>query len=179
MSYHAYRTAPDQVVLTVSQLYPVRELAEFVTAPVSKDKGNVATASYPEVPWTATDVAALAEGANNAIALAIMDLCALTPGTWVPSSEAFQRAGVGASSARGQLGGFGLTVRARFKRANPPYDSQWAAGGTNQSYYRLSPGLAQVWREIRGDEIDVPLIAVAGDANPPPLALDDGAPPSG
>jgi hypothetical protein len=97
-----------------------------------------------------------------------MDLCALSPGTWVGSSEAFQRAGVEPGSGRGQLGGFALTVRSRFKRSNAPYETQWAVGRFHQSYYRLSPELASAWKELRGADINVPLVAPdVGDALSP------------
>jgi hypothetical protein len=177
MSYHAYRTGADQVVLTVSQLYPVRELAEFVTRPVSEATKNVATTAYPQVTWTAGDLATLAEGNVNPIALAIMDLCALSPGKWIPSSEVFERAGVAAGSGRGQLGGFGLTVRARFKRSNPPYDTEWAVDGTNQSYYRFGTELAAAWRELRGSEIDMPMVA-PGATDTSSATVDPGQGPS-
>ncbi len=52
-----------------------------------------------------------------------------------------------------------LTVRSRFKRFNAPYETQWAVGGSNQSYYRLSPELASAWMELRGADINVPLVA--------------------
>lgn len=168
MSYHAYRIRPDQIVLTVSQLYPVREVADFVTRPTAQ-KTNVDNAAYPEVPWTPAEMAALADLAINATALAVIDLCALSPDKWVGSGEAYARAGVTVARGTAQFGGFGLTVRARFKRSNPPYENLWAAGGLNQSYYRLSSELAAAWREVRGDGINVPLIP-PDDA---PLPLDD------
>jgi hypothetical protein len=57
------------------------------------------------------------------------------------------------ASGTGQLGGFGLTVRAKFKRSNPPYERQWSAGGANQAYYRMGPELGSAWREIRGESL--------------------------
>jgi hypothetical protein len=33
MRYQAYRTGPEQIILTVSQLYPVRKIADFEIAP--------------------------------------------------------------------------------------------------------------------------------------------------
>ena len=45
--------------------------------------------------------------ADKPVVSAITDLCALSPGTEVGSSEAFQRAGVEHGSGRGQLGGLG------------------------------------------------------------------------
>ncbi len=50
---------------------------------------------------------------------------------------------------RGDYGGFGGTLRARFKRSNAPFTVEWAAGGTNQAYYKLDPELAEMWRTVR------------------------------
>jgi len=180
MSYHAYRTGPQQIVLTVSQLYPVREVADFEIGPTTAQKTNVATAAYPEVPWTPTEMVALAEVAN-ATTLAVIDLCALSPNKWIGSGEAYARAGVTVAKGTGQFGGFGLTVRARFRRSNPPYENLWAAGGLNQNYYRLSPELAAAWMEIRGDGINFPVVSPDTPTAPSPsdeeslMTPDDGA----
>jgi hypothetical protein len=151
MRYQAYRTGPEQIILTVSQLYPVREIADFEIAPHTS-KPQLAAPAVPEVPWTEQELAELAKIAN-ATTLAIMDLCSLSSGTWIAAGDAYQRAGVTTASGTGQLGGFGLTVRAKFKRSNPPYERQWSAGGTNQAYYRMGPVLGSVWREIRGESL--------------------------
>lgn len=50
-----------------------------------------------------------------------------------------------------QLGGFGLTVRARFKRSNPPYEREWSADGLNQACYRMSAAQSQMWCQVRGE----------------------------
>jgi hypothetical protein len=151
MRYQAYRTGPDHIILTVSQLYPVREVADFEVAPHTSTK-SAAAADIPEIAWTQDKLASLAEVAN-ATTLAIVDLCALSPDSWIAASEAYERAGVTTASGTGQLGGFGITVRSRFGRINPPYDRQWAAGGTNQAYYRMGADLAAAWLQIRGSDI--------------------------
>ena len=117
MRYQAYQTTPDHIVLTVSQLYPVREVADFEVAPHTSAKTSAAL-DLPEVPWSEEDLAELVDVAN-ATTLAIVDLCALSPDTWIGASDVYARAGVTVASGTGQLGGFGLTVRARFKRSNP------------------------------------------------------------
>jgi hypothetical protein len=151
MRYQAYRTGPQQIILTVSQLYPVREVADFEVAPHTSVKAP--PTSTRDIPWNEEDLAALAEVAN-ATTLAIVDLCALSPDTWIAASDVYQRAGVTTASGTGQLGGFGLTVRSKFKRINPPYERQWSAGGTNQAYYRMGPELGAAWRQIRGEKIN-------------------------
>ena len=160
MRYQAYRTGPEQIILTVSQLYPVREIADFEVAPHTSVKSPATTIDAPEIPWSEEDLAVLAE-VGNATTLAIVNLCALSPGTWTAASDAYQRAGVTTASGIGQLGGFGLTVRSKFKRINPPYERQWSAGGTNQAYYRIGPELGSAWRQIRGEKINEE--AVPGD----------------
>jgi hypothetical protein len=152
MRYQAYRTGPEQIILTVSQLYPVREVADFEVAPHTSVKSAAATIDAPEIPWSEEDLVVLADVAN-ATTLAIVDLCALSPDTWIAASDAYQRAGVATATGTGQLGGFGLTVRSKFRRINPPYERQWSAGGTNQAYYRIGPELAAAWRQIRGEKI--------------------------
>ena len=80
----------------------------------------------PEIPWTQVELASLAEIAN-ATTLAIVDLCALTPDTWIAASDVYERAGVSVASGIGELGGFGITVRSKFGRINPPL--RQAVGG--------------------------------------------------
>lgn len=82
-----------------------------------------------------------------------MDLCSLSPGKWIAAGDAYQRAGASTASGIGQLGGFRLTVKTKFKRSNPPYERQWSAGGTNQAYYRMGPESSSAWREIRGESL--------------------------
>jgi hypothetical protein len=151
---HALPRIPDRpghIILTVSQLYPVREVADFEVAPHSSAK-SVPTTDMPEIPWTRGELANLAELAN-ATTLAIVDLCALSPDTWIAASNVYERAGVTTARGSGQLGGFGLTVRSRFGRINPPYDRQWAAGDTYEAYYRMGADLAAAWLQIRGSDI--------------------------
>jgi hypothetical protein len=120
----------------------------------------------PEIPWTQDELASLADVAN-ATTLAIVDLCALSPDTWIAASEAYERAGVPTARGTAQLGGFGITVRSRFGRINPPNERQWAAGGTNEAYYRMDADLAAAWRQIRGSEIGA-VKAEASDVVPVP-----------
>jgi hypothetical protein len=151
MRYQAYRIAADNIVLTVSQLYPVREVAEFEVAPHSSAKTQ--TAAMPEVDWTDADLAELVPIAN-ATTLAVLDLCGLSPNAWVGANDVYARAGVTSQSGTGQLGGFGMTVKARFKRSNPPFDRQWSPDGTNQACYRLDTELAATWLQLRGDDMN-------------------------
>jgi len=165
--YQAYRTAPDQIVLTISQLYPVREVADFEVAPHTSKAQTAAAVQMPEIPWAEADLAELLTVANAAT-LAIVDLCAMSPDTWIGASDVYARAGVTTASGTGQLGGFGLTVKSRFKRGNPPYDRQWSPDGSYQACYRMGPDLAATWLQLRGDLISetatTPQVAQDGDA---------------
>jgi hypothetical protein len=121
----------------------------------------------PEIPWAEADLAELLTVANAAT-LAIVDLCAMSPDTWIGASDVYARAGVTTASGTGQLGGFGLTVKSRFKRGNPPYDRQWSPDGSYQACYRMGPDLAATWLQLRGDLISetatTPQVAQDGDA---------------
>jgi hypothetical protein len=170
MRYQAYRTTPDHIVLTVSQLYPVREVADFEVAPHTSAKAQSAALALPEISWSEQDLAELI-GVANATTLAIVDLSALSPDTWISASDVYSRAGVTVPSGTGQLGGFGLTVRTRFKRSNPPFEREWGTDGTNQACYRMGPELSTIWRQLRGDDIqqgggDPPVAGIAAAPTP-------------
>ncbi len=151
MRYQGYRTSGEHIVLTVSQLYPVREVADFEVAPHTSRKAQPIV-SLPEIPWSEEDLLELASVAN-ATPLAIVDLCALSPDTWIGANDVYARAGVTTASGTGQLGGFGLTVKSRFKRSNPPFERAWSPDGTNQAAYRMGPELSAAWLQLRGGDI--------------------------
>ena len=105
------------------------------------------------IEWTGDDLSQLATIAN-ATTLAILDLGSEQPGAWVRAADVYERAGVTSASGSGQLGGFGLTTRSRFRRSNPPYERQWGPGGEGgEAYYRVSSELADVWRGLRESAI--------------------------
>jgi hypothetical protein len=151
MCYQAYRIAAENIVLTVSQLYPVRDIAEFEVAPHTSAKAQ--PVAMPKVEWTADELTDLLPIAN-ATTLAVMDICALSPSVWIGANDVYARAGVTTQSGTGQLGGFGMTVKARFKRSNPPFDREWSPDGLNQACYRLDAELASVWLQLRGGDIN-------------------------
>lgn len=143
--HQAYRTARGETILTVSQLYPVPDVATFEIAPRSRGTSALSAAG-PVLPWTESDLADLAEIAN-ATMLAILDLCAAQPDTWIVSGEVWDHAGVTSKSGTGQLGGFGITVKNRFKRSNPPYDRRW---GGDSAEYRCRRTLRRSgWQSVR------------------------------
>jgi hypothetical protein len=144
--YQAYETAGGETILTVSQTYPPADLASFVVGPRTSGPSLPKAADLPELQWTLDDFLTLIKLAFP-VPIAVLNACSEAPDTWVPSGTIYERAGVIPKSAIGQLAGFGFSVRARFKRSNHPWDSQWKAGGANTKYYRVSSQIARDWLE--------------------------------
>jgi hypothetical protein len=144
----AYRTQ-EGIVVTVSQHYPPPDVEEFTVAPTRSARRARPSADYPEVEWSQEDFDKAAKILTNATAIAALDLCSERPEEWVPFEEIIELSGRDPAQARGDTGGFTGTVRAHFKRSNWPYESQWAAGGKYQSYYRMDPQSAEMWKRAR------------------------------
>jgi hypothetical protein len=143
--YQAYHTTGDETVITVSQYYPVVQVASFEVRP-----GGPRTPKpddLPEVPWSREDLSVLASLPFE-VPHAVLDLCSAAPGTWIGSTDAYERAGVIQKSGMGRLAGFGFSVRSRFGRSNPPWETSWNVGGGNQQYYRV----ASEWGELRSEQ---------------------------
>jgi hypothetical protein len=98
----------------------------------------------PTVDWTTDDFIKLLE-LGFPVPSEIMNACAERPRTWVPSTTVFERAGVEPPSGRGQVAGFGYSVRTRFSRCNPPWEAQWQAGGDHVIYYRVDDPTSESW----------------------------------
>lgn len=64
------------------------------------------------------------------------------------------RTGREVNKHRGDYGGFGGTLRTKFKRSNQPFTMQWAAGGTSQQYDKVSPDQAALWLAVSGTPSD-------------------------
>ncbi len=64
MRVQAYSAATD-VIVTVSQLWPLAQAEDFVVAPVRQVRKTSATPKLPEVPWTADDIARLRNDVDN------------------------------------------------------------------------------------------------------------------
>lgn len=162
MQLRAYQ-AEDKVVVTVSQLFPVADVEQFMVAPVRAAKQE---ADLPEVPWTKEELRRLRARAGPTV-LAALDLCAAQAGAWVPLREVEQRAGREHAQARADLAGLTMMVKRSFGRSNWPFVAQWAAGGEQQSYYSMDPDLATAWKELSA-------AADNGDALLPPPHGSDG-----
>jgi hypothetical protein len=148
--YRAYQTTNGETILTVSQFYPVVDVAAFQAAPYSKAHAKTVD-NRPVIPWTIDDLAQLA-ALPFEVPQAVMDLCSQRPGDWIGSSEVYEKAGVTSkSSGMGKLAGFGYSIRKRFERSNPPWQSNWSHGGLPQQYYSVDEATALLWTKVRSD----------------------------
>jgi hypothetical protein len=153
MQLQAYR-ADEKIVVTVSQLYPVRDVEEFTVAPVRSAKSSSEEADLlPEVPWTAEDLLRLRDIANATV-LAALDLCAEQPGEWIPLRQLELRAGREHAQARSDLAQLTMAVKSGFGRRNWPFEAGWGKSGEKQSCYRLSDDLAAVWAGVAAAPAD-------------------------
>jgi hypothetical protein len=146
----AYRTA-SEVIITVSQHYPPPDVEDFLVAPTRASR-RARVPQLPEVEWTLDDFRRLTAEVDNVTIRATLDLCAEHPGEWVPSEAVQQVTGREPAKHRGDYGGFGITVRSRFDRSNPPFQIKWAAGGSNQQYYTVDLETAEMWRAASQEE---------------------------
>jgi hypothetical protein len=144
VQFQAYR-AGERVLLSVSTLYPVRDVEEFTVAPTRTGRKAAAQPELPEVPWTDDDYRELAEVTTNPTALAALELCSQAPATWVALRDIEARAGRTPPQARGDLAFLTKFVKSRFLRSNWPFQVQWAAGGPGQAYYSMTAEQAEMW----------------------------------
>jgi hypothetical protein len=140
----AYRTA-GEIVVTVSQHYPPPDVEEFLVAPTRASR-RPRGPDLPEVAWTLDDFVRLISEVDNVTIRATMDVCAEHPGEWIPAESVREVTGREVAQHRGDYGGFGITLRRRFKRSNQPFQVKWAAGGTQQQYYMVDPETAEMWK---------------------------------
>lgn len=146
----AYRGQGEQVIVSVSQLYPVPDVEDFTVAPVRASARRARGDDYPDLPWEADDLRRFAELVSNPAVLAAMDLCAKRPGEWISIRDVEAEAGRTPYQVRGDLAGLTMTVKRRFARSNWPFSAKWAAGGDDNFYYRMDAPIAQIWTEIIG-----------------------------
>jgi hypothetical protein len=167
--YQAYQTAGGETILTVSQVYPVADIASFLMGPRHRPAKPSEGVELPEVAWSAEDFATLI-GLGFPVPIAVLNACAEHPGDWVSSTAIYQRAGVAPPSGAGQLAGFGYSVRKRFARRNHPWETEWKAGGENVNYYRIDSVIADRWNTaLSGQEpgsvsAEIPDDGIAADS---------------
>lgn len=125
-------------------------VAAFEVGPRTRRSTASDRAELPEVPWSIEDLT-LFRSLRFEVPHAILDLCSALPGEWIGSTDAYERAGVERKSGMGKLAGFGYTVRTRFGRSNPPWNTNWGEGGVSQQYYCVTQETASLWLNLRGD----------------------------
>lgn len=140
----------DSHAITVSRVWPVPDLEDFVVSPARVERTSTRAAPLPSASWTEEDLQRLIDLKVSATILTTMDLCAKRPGEWVGGDEVQQVTGRGPNEHRGDYGGFGITLSRRFQRSNQPYEMNYGVGGISIQYYRLNPELAETWRRLRG-----------------------------
>jgi hypothetical protein len=148
--YQSYRTDSGEMIITVSQYYPVAEVGSFEVKPRLRSSSRRTVEALPELPWTRDDLRLLRSLPFD-VPHAVLDMCAAAPDTWIGSSEVYEQAGVEQRSGMGKLAGFGLSVRSRFHRCNPPWELNWAVGGQSQQYYRIDQETADLWRDVENE----------------------------
>jgi len=152
IQFQAYRL-DDKVLISVSQLYPVRDVAEFTVAPTRESKRSPKQSDFPIVDWSASDYLRLAEIVTNSTVIAALDLCAAYPAEWIALRSVEERSRRTKHEARADLAGLTVMVKRRFERDNWPFEAGWEAAGPGQIYYRMSPQQAAMWLNSQGDSL--------------------------
>ena len=147
--------------VTVSQVWPVPQAEDFVVSP-SRVATATAAPSSPEVEWTREDPVTLnSSGVSRPSSPPWTS--AQRPDQYVGGDEIQAITGRAAPSTAETSGGFGVVLKAPFRRSNAPYSVDYAAGDTYQQYYSVSPDIASMWTEIRG--LDRPATTEAHDGH--------------
>lgn len=168
----AYRTETGDII-TVSQHYPPPDVEEFTVAPTRAARKPKALNSLPDIEWSPDDYKKAAEILVNQTALAALDLCSDRPEEWIPFEEVIAASGRDPANARGDTGGLTFTIRKHFGRGNWPYEAEWAAGGKQQVYYRMTAAQAAMWKSASGDAVapeshaDLPTSSVVNGGGAP------------
>jgi hypothetical protein len=149
VKFVAYQTATE-LLLTVSRIYPVQNVEDFTVAPLMhRSQQRVDDCGSEE--WNLDDLRSLRKKANPTT-LAAMNLCAARPSDAVPLREIELEAQRTRHEARGDLASLTGMLKRSFHRSNAPFERQWAAGGDQQFYYRLSPEMAELWKASANHE---------------------------
>lgn len=140
--YRAYETGGGETMVSVSQLYPVADVG--VVGPGRGERKRKPKEDLPEEAWTVADFQKLID-LGFVVPIEALNACSEKPGEWIGSSKVFERASVEPPKGRGQMAGFGFSVRTTFGRSNPPWEAGWNVGGEHMSYYRIDDETADRW----------------------------------
>lgn len=138
--FQGYQTS-TQLLITVSQLYPVPDVEEFTIGPRRRAAEGSAAPEYPEVPWRVDEVQRLRGLSQNLTVLTLLDLCQAQPESGISFTDLAVAAGRSVGQARGDLAGLTMMVKRHFDRQNWPVTVEFNENG--QAHYRMPPDLAQ------------------------------------
>jgi hypothetical protein len=144
VQFQAYRI-DERVLVSVSTLYPVKDVEDFTVAPTRATRRSSAQPDLPDIEWTAEDYSKLAGVVTNPTVIAALNLCSASPGEWIPLRAVEERAERTWHQARGDLSGLTTMLKHRFDRSNWPFEPGWEAGGPGQIYYRMTVEQAGIW----------------------------------
>lgn len=138
---------PGEVVITVSQQFPVPDVEDFMVGPRRAEDAAPARTGpqLPQIDWTDADYARLRSFPPRETVQSILDLCSSQPGEPVPLRSIEAAAGVTTQTAKGHLAGLTMMVKSRFGRTNWPFTMEWNYGGDNQAYYVMTPEQSELW----------------------------------
>lgn len=142
----AYRSG-DGIVVSVSQLYPVKDVEEFAVGPATVGRTGTKPSAFPILPWTADELTRLLDESDNVTVAAMVDLCAERAGECVSLSDLEDRAGRTLAQARADLAQLTGIAKRVFGRQNWPVEVVWGGAGDGRASYRMNPTLANEWRE--------------------------------
>lgn len=83
VQFQAYKVS-DRILVSVSTVYPVKDVEEFTVAPTRSARRSAAQPDLPTVDWFAEDYEQLAEVVRNPTVKAALSLCSEKPGKWIP-----------------------------------------------------------------------------------------------
>jgi hypothetical protein len=140
----AYRTS-QEIVITASQFFPIPDVEEFTVAPVRSRRDRAD--GFPEIPWDDESLEQFREQVTNATVLSAMHLCSSSPEEWISIRDIEAHSGRTRAETRADLAGLTMMVKRRFGRSNWPFDVQWAAGGDENAYYRMTSEISRIWTQ--------------------------------
>jgi hypothetical protein len=120
--FQAYRT-DQEILVTVSQLFPVPTAEEFTVVPRANVQAG-ARQEYSTDPLSAGDFTILASSVTNAGIRGALDLCARRPGEWVSYAEICEYTGRSRPELRADLAGLSRLVRKRLGKSSWPFEVQ-------------------------------------------------------
>ena len=153
-----YRQEPssDSLFATVSQVWPLPEAEDLAVRPRGRDGGSARReTTFPAVPWTPDDLAALQERLRGTkqqdAVLQLLDMASTSPQLSVSWEELLAASTRNHYQLRSDLAHLTMMTKADFKRQNWPFGDSWRGG---ERTYFLDATTAAAWRDLRGLDHD-------------------------